>query len=89
MVHAYAKKRSYYYIYGDKDIYVQAQLVDIMSLELNYSSPGSFDQYLSQFEKICDNMEACNQGLTESQKRTLSLNRSKYGDFKNLKCVFD
>ena len=62
-------------------MYVQAQLVGIMSLELHYNSPDGFDKYMYIFEDICGNLEACYQGLIESHKHTFSLNGIKDRDF--------
>ena len=50
-----------------------------------YNPPGGFDKYISIFEELCDKPEACDQGLTDTQKHTFLLNGIKNEDFKNIK----
>ena len=81
--------KSYYDIDGYKDIYGKDQLIYIMSLGLYYNSPGGFDKCLSQFEEICNKMEACDQGLTGSHKRTFFLEGIKDYEFEIIKDICD
>ena len=41
---AYADIKYYYDLDGEKNIYGKTQLIDILSLELHYNSPGGFDK---------------------------------------------
>ena len=50
---------------------------------------GRFYKYLSQFKDICNNLEACDQGLNKYQKHTSFLNGIKDDDFQNIKDFCD
>ena len=52
---------------------------------MHYNSPGGFDKYLYTFEELCDKLEACNQGFTDTQKHKFVLNGIKDEEFENIK----
>ena len=84
---AYAYLRSYYDLDGDKELYGQAKLEDILELKLFYNSIGAFEKYESTFEDLCEKLESCDQGLTESQKHTFFLNGIKDDDYVAVKML--
>ena len=52
---------------------------------MHYNLPSGFDKYLSIFEELCSKIEACDQGLADTQKHNFFLNGIKDEDFKNIK----
>ena len=52
---------------------------------MHYNQPDGFDKCIYTFEEICGKLEACDQGLTDTQRHKCLLNGIKDEDFENIK----
>jgi len=88
---AWKNLKDYYDQEGDKDIFETKCLKEISNLKLRFNSPGGFDRFHDEFEKLCRHIAECGEPLSEREKRAFLLNGIEDSDYSATKdlCAYD
>ena len=74
---AWNELTAYYDQDGNKDIYGQTTLQDLMNLKLDYNTFGGMDKYVNDFETLLTKLAEAEQELDDRVKKTMFIPASK------------
>ena len=81
--------KAYYDQNGNKDVFGQSSLQNLMNLKLEYNSFGGMDKYVNDFELYVTQLVEAEQELTDAQKKTFFLNGIQDRDYSATKDMCD